>query len=242
MRISRLYVAQPLQLGEQLTLDEDASHYVRTVLRLKQDQAIVLFDGQGCDFVCHFTEVSRKTVRVLVNEKLSRDVESPLRITLGMGVSRGDRMDWAVQKAVELGVHALTPLITERCVIKFDADKKQQRRQHWQHIVQHAAEQSGRSVLPVLHDVAHINEWVGAQQGLKVFLDPYAEKTLADIQPDAMHLTLLSGPEGGFSDQEREQAKAAGFIPVKMGPRILRTETAVLAALAAAQSLWGDFR
>lgn len=242
MRVSRLYVAQPLQLGEQLTLDEDASHYVRTVLRLKQDQAIVLFNGQGCDFVCHFTEVSRKTVRVLVDEKLSRDVESPLRITLGMGVSRGDRMDWAVQKAVELGVHALTPLITERCVIKFDADKKQQRHQHWQHIVQHAAEQSGRSILPVLHDVAHINEWVGAQQGLKVFLDPYAEKTLADIQPDAMHLTLLSGPEGGFSDQEREQAKATGFIPVKMGARILRTETAVLAALAAAQSLWGDFR
>lgn len=242
MRVSRLYVAQPLQVGEQLTLNEDASHYVRTVLRLKQDQAVILFNGQGSDFACHFTEVSRKTVRVLINEKLARDVESPLRITLGMGISRGDRMDWAVQKAVELGVHAITPLITERCVIKFDNEKKQQRRQHWQHIVQHAAEQSGRSVLPDLQDVIHINDWVGGQQGLKVFLDPYAEQTLADIQPDAMHLTLLSGPEGGFSDQERQQAKAAGFIPVRMGARILRTETAVLAALAAAQSLWGDFR
>ena len=242
MRVSRLYVAQPLQVGEQLTLNEDASHYVRTVLRLKQDQAVILFNGQGSDFACHFTEVSRKTVRVLINEKLARDVESPLRITLGMGISRGDRMDWAVQKAVELGVHAITPLITERCVIKFDNEKKQQRRQHWQHIVQHAAEQSGRSVLPDLQDVIHINDWVGGQQGLKVFLDPYAEQTLADIQPDAMHLTLLSGPEGGVSDQERQQAKAAGFIPVRMGARILRTETAVLAALAAAQSLWGDFR
>ena len=242
MRVSRLYVAQPLQVGEQLTLNEDASHYVRTVLRLKQDQAVILFNGQGSDFACHFTEVSRKTVRVLINEKLARDVESPLRITLGMGISRGDRMDWAVQKAVELGVHAITPLITERCVIKFDNEKKQQRRQHWQHIVQHAAEQSGRSVLPDLQDVIHINDWVGGQQGLKVFLDPYAEQTLADIQPDAMHLTLLSGPEGGFSDQERQQAKAAGFIPVRMGARILRTETAVLAALAAAQSLSGDFR
>ena len=242
MRVSRLYVAQPLQVGEQLTLNEDASHYVRTVLRLKQDQAVILFNGQGSDFACHFTEVSRKTVRVLINEKLARDVESPLRITLGMGISRGDRIDWAVQKAVELGVHAITPLITERCVIKFDNEKKQQRRQHWQHIVQHAAEQSGRSVLPDLQDVIHINDWVGGQQGLKVFLDPYAEQTLADIQPDAMHLTLLSGPEGGFSDQERQQAKAAGFIPVRMGARILRTETAVLAALAAAQSLWGDFR
>lgn len=242
MRVSRLYVAQPLQVGEQLTLNEDASHYVRTVLRLKQDQAVILFNGQGSDFACHFIEVSRKTVRVLINEKLSRDIESPLHITLGMGISRGDRMDWAVQKAVELGVHAITPLITERCVIKFDNEKKQQRRQHWQHIVQHAAEQSGRSVLPDLQDVIHINDWVGGQQGLKVFLDPYAEQTLADIQPDAMHLTLLSGPEGGFSDQERQQAKAAGFIPVRMGARILRTETAVLAALAAAQSLWGDFR
>lgn len=242
MRVSRLYVAQPLQVGEQLTLNEDASHYVRTVLRLKQDQAIILFNGQGGDFACHFIEVSRKTVRVLINEKLPRDVESPLRISLGMGISRGDRMDWAVQKAVELGVHSITPLITERCVIKFDAEKKQQRRQHWQHIVQHAAEQSGRSVLPDLQDVIHMNDWVGSQQGLKVFLDPYAEQTLADIQPDAMHLTLLSGPEGGFSDQERQQAKTAGFIPVRMGARILRTETAVLAALAAAQSLWGDFR
>jgi len=242
MRVSRLYVAQALTTGEQLVLDEDASHYVRTVLRLKQDQSIVLFNGQGSDFACHFTEVSRKTVRVLINQELPRDVESPLQITLGMGISRGDRMDWAVQKAVELGVHALTPLMTERCVIKFDADKKQQRRQHWQHIVQHAAEQSGRAVLPVLHDVAHIHDWVDTQQGLKVFLDPYAEQTLADIQPDAMHLTLLSGPEGGFTEQERERAKAAGFVPVKMGARILRTETAVLAALAAAQSLWGDFR
>ena len=242
MRVSRLYVAQPLNVGEQLSLNEDASHYVRTVLRLKQDQAIILFNGQGGDFAGHFTEVSRKTVRVLINEKLPRDVESPLRISLGMGISRGDRMDWAVQKAVELGVHSITPLMTERCVIKFDTEKKQQRRQHWQHIVQHAAEQSGRSVLPALQEVVHIHDWVRAQQGLKVFLDPYAEQTLADIQPDAMHLTLLSGPEGGFSDQERQLAKAAGFIPVRMGARILRTETAVLAALAAAQSLWGDFR
>mgnify|MGYP006281893499 FL=1 len=242
MRVSRLYVAQPLNVGEQLSLNEDASHYVRTVLRLKQDQAIILFNGQGGDFAGHFTEVSRKTVRVQINEKLPRDVESPLRISLGMGISRGDRMDWAVQKAVELGVHSITPLMTERCVIKFDTEKKQQRRQHWQHIVQHAAEQSGRSVLPALQEVVHIHDWVRTQQGLKVFLDPYAEQTLADIQPDAMHLTLLSGPEGGFSDQERQLAKAAGFIPVRMGARILRTETAVLAALAAAQSLWGDFR
>jgi 16S rRNA (uracil1498-N3)-methyltransferase len=159
-----------------------------------------------------------------------------------MGISRGDRMDWAVQKAVELGVNHLTPLTTERCVIKFNDDKKQQRHQHWQHIIQHAAEQSGRTRPPALGEISSLSQWVNQQQGLKVFLDPYAEHCLADLQPENQQLTLLSGPEGGFSDQEREIAKAAGFVPVRMGARILRTETAVLAALSAVQSLWGDFR
>ncbi len=241
MRVSRLYVAVSLNVGDQVQLDDDAAHYVRSVLRLKQDQAIVLFNGQGNDFSGRFSEVSRKTVRVRIEQKIERSVESPLQIHLGLGVSRGDRMDWAVQKAVELGVNRLTPLITERCVIKFNDDKKQQRQQHWQHIVQHAAEQSGRTLLAELTPVAAISDWVAHQQGLKLFLDPYAEQSLADLQPDGL-VTFLSGPEGGFTEPERELARAAGFVPVRMGARILRTETAVLSALAAAQSLWGDFR
>lgn len=241
MRVSRLYVSAPLNVGSRIELDDDAAHYVRSVLRLKQDQNIVLFNGGGGEYLCRFAEVSRKTVRVEIEAFVSRDVESPLAVTLGLGISRGDRMDWAVQKAVELGVTQLTPLVTERCVIKFNDDKKQQRLQHWQGILRHAAEQSGRTWVPELGEVADLPVWVGEQQGLKVFLDPYAEQALADLKPENNHVTLLSGPEGGFSGQERQTAKAAGFIPVRMGARILRTETAVLSALSAVQTLWGDF-
>jgi 16S rRNA (uracil1498-N3)-methyltransferase len=150
-------------------------------------------------------------------------------------------MDLSVQKAVELGVNFITPLLTERCVVQFKGEKKPQRLLHWQKIVQHAAEQSGRTTLPDLSEIKHLQQWVDKQQGLKVFLDPYAELTLADITPIDNQVTLLTGPEGGFSNQERDIAKAAGFIPVRMGSRILRTETASLAALAAVQMLWGDF-
>jgi 16S rRNA (uracil1498-N3)-methyltransferase len=242
MRVSRLYVNAALNVGGRIELDDDAAHYVRSVLRLKQDQNIVLFHGQGGEYVGRFSEVSRKHVRVEIETYFQRDVESPLQVNLGMGISRGDRMDWAVQKAVELGVAKLTPLLTERCVTKLTDDKKQQRLQHWQHIVQHAAEQSGRTRLPEMSDIIDISEWLSQQQGLRIFLDPYAEHSLADLQPENQRVTLLSGPEGGFSESERQLAKAVGFIPVRMGARILRTETAVLSALTAVQTLWGDFR
>ncbi|MEQ1486472.1 16S rRNA (uracil(1498)-N(3))-methyltransferase [Methyloglobulus sp.] len=242
MRISRLYVPLPLALNEQVELDDDSGHYVRTVLRLKKDDAIILFNGKGGEYVCLISEVSRKTVLIATKSWSDRNVESPLQVTLGLGISRGDRMDLSVQKAVELGVHQITPLMTERCVVQLKGEKKPQRLQHWQKIVQHAAEQSGRTVLPELIEIAALQNWVGNQQGLKVFLDPYAEQSLAQLQPDGMKVTLLTGPEGGFADQERNIAKATGFIPVRLGSRILRTETAAIAALAAVQMLWGDFR
>lgn len=241
MRISRLYTPDELNKGQQIELDNDNSHYVRTVLRLKKDQVITLFNGSGGEYLCTILQVSRKRVAVSIDNLIDRSVESPLQITLGLGVSRGDRMDWAVQKAVELGVNQITPLLTERCVVKFKADKKQQKMQHWKNIVQHATEQSSRTILPVLNEVNEFEQWVGIQQGLKVFLDPYAEKSLADLTPDNLQVTLLTGPEGGFSDLERQLAIAAGFIPVRLGNRILRTETASLAALSALQMLWGDF-
>ncbi|MDD2761014.1 MAG: 16S rRNA (uracil(1498)-N(3))-methyltransferase [Methylomonas sp.] len=242
MRVSRLYVEAPLNAGGRIELDEEAGHYVRTVLRLKTGDPIVLFNGVGGEYACRFSEVSRKNVRVEIARFVDRDVESPLTVSLGLGISRGDRMDWAVQKAVELGVAELTPLMTERCVTKLNDAKRLQRWQHWQHIVQHAAEQTGRTRVPALGDITEFAVWIDRPQGLRVFLDPYAELSLADLQPADNRITLLSGPEGGFSDVERQLAKAAGFVPVRMGPRILRTETAVLSALTAVQSLWGDFR
>ncbi|MFU8789613.1 MAG: 16S rRNA (uracil(1498)-N(3))-methyltransferase [Methylobacter sp.] len=241
MRVSRLYAPIPLATGNRIELDDDNGHYVRTVLRLKKDTPIILFNGDGGEFLCTVDEVSRKTVSIEVGQWTDRSVESPLQVILGLGISRGDRMDLTVQKAVELGVNHITPLLTERCVVQFKGEKKPQRLLHWQKIVQHAAEQSGRTALPDLPEVEQLQHWVGKQQGLKVFLDPYADTTLNQLMPDAMTVTLLTGPEGGFSAQERDLAKAAGFIPVRLGARILRTETASLAALAAVQLLWGDF-
>ena len=241
MRVSRVYTSAALTLGKQVELDEENGHYVRTVLRLKKDTEIILFDGKGGEYLCTVSEVNRKLVIIAVNKWLDRSVESSLLVTLGLGISRGDRMDLTVQKAVELGVNFITPLLTERCVVQFKGEKKPQRLLHWQKIVQHATEQSGRTILPVLTEIEQLQFWVGQQNGLKVFLDPYADLTLIDVAPIDMKVTLLTGPEGGFSAQERDIAKAAGFIPVRLGSRILRTETASLAALAAVQMLWGDF-
>ncbi|MEI6745689.1 MAG: 16S rRNA (uracil(1498)-N(3))-methyltransferase [Methylococcaceae bacterium] len=242
MRISRLYTNTALQIGNAIELDDDNAHYARSVLRLKNDAPIILFNGIGGEFVGKILEVSRKSVRVELENFVDRSVESNLKIQLGLGISRGDRMDFSVQKAVELGVTSITPLITERCVVQFKDEKKSQRWQHWQKIIQHAAEQSGRTVLPNFSDISTLNSWVVGQGGLKVFLDPYAEKNLMQLLPENNSVTLLTGPEGGFSSVERETAKAAGFIPVRLGARILRTETASLAALAAVQMLWGDFQ
>jgi len=249
MRVSRLYTPALLATGKLIELDDDNGHYVRTVLRLKKDDKIILFNGHGGEYLCTVTEVSRKAVLINIEQWHDRSVESPLQVTLGLGISRGDRMDLTVQKAVELGVNRITPLLTERCVVQFKGEKKPQRLLHWQKIVQHAAEQSGRTALPALLEVETLQNWVGRQQGLKVFLDPYAEATLTELTPEPMkacpersrRVTLLTGPEGGFSDQERDIAKASGFIPVRLGARILRTETASIAALAAVQLLWGDF-
>jgi 16S rRNA (uracil1498-N3)-methyltransferase len=249
MRVSRLYTPALLATENIIELDEDNGHYVRTVLRLKKDAAIILFNGHGGDYLCTVAEVSRKTVLIAIEQWTDRSVESPLQISLGLGISRGDRMDLVVQKAVELGVNKITPLMTERCVVQFKGEKRPQRLLHWQKIVQHAAEQSGRTTLPSLLEVDSLQNWVSLQQGLKVFLDPYAETSLTELTPEPMktcpersrRVTLLTGPEGGFSSSERDLATAAGFIPVRLGARILRTETASLAALAAVQLLWGDF-
>lgn len=241
MRISRLYTPDTLIKGQQIELNDDNAHYVRTVLRLKKSQQLTLFNSSGGEFLAELCEVSRKKVLVNIIEYNDRSVESPLQITLGLGISRGDRMDWAVQKSVELGVNQMTPLLTERCVVKFKDNKKSQRLQHWKNIVQHATEQSSRTLLPELTEITKIDDWLQHQTGLKVFLDPYAEQSLVTLQPVNDSVTLLTGPEGGFTDAERELAVEAGFIPVNLGKRILRTETASLAALSAIQTLWGDF-
>lgn len=241
MRVSRLFVEMELRSGEKLVLDDDAAHYVRTVLRLKKDSAIVLFNGRGGEFQANLIEVGRKQVIAEITQWIDRSVESPLWVEFGLAISRSERMDFAVQKSVELGVNRITPLQTERCVVQLKDEKAEQRRLHWQKIAQHAAEQCGRTSIPEIAPIEDLSSWLGRQSGLKLMLDPLSEKTLMDFSPGDGKVTLLSGPEGGFAQHERELAAALGFNGVKLGERILRTETAALAAIAGVQTLWGDF-
>jgi len=240
MRVSRLYLPLPLHTGTLVLLDDDSAHYLRTVLRLKQGDELVVFDGEGGEFPAVLREVHRDSVRIQLGEPVQRDVESTLATHLGLGVSRGERMDWAIQKAVELGVSAITPLFTEHCVVRLDEARKAQRRQHWQRIAQSACEQCGRNRLPEIHEPTTLQNWVVRREGLRLFLHPEGGRNLRELTPPAGQICLLTGPEGGFSEGERLLALDAGFVPLCLGPRILRTETAALAALAAIQALWGD--
>ena len=241
MRISRLFVDVPLAEGETLKLDENSAHYLRTVLRLKKGFHLIVFNGDGREYAAQVEITSREGVWVAVRSGQERDTESPLYTHLGLGVSRGERMDFALQKAVELGVSRITPLWTEHCVVRLDEDKTGQRLQHWQRIIRSACEQCGRNRLPILDEPVQISKWLEQPSGLRLFLDPQGTASLERLPPPDGHVTLLSGPEGGFSDPERDWGIQVGFIPIRLGPRILRTETAVLAALSAAQTLWGDW-
>lgn len=241
MRISRLYVETALREGETILLDEESAHYLRTVLRLKRGFELTLFNGDGHEYAGRVAEAGRDGVRVEIGAACRRDCESPLATHLGLGISRGERMDWALQKAVELGVSRITPLFTEHCVVRLDETRKDNRLLHWRKIVRSACEQCGRNRLPPLDEPVELQDWLGRAEGTKLLLDPEGAAGLHDLPPPQGPVSLLSGPEGGFAGRERMEARAAGFIPVRLGPRILRTETAVLAALAAVQALWGDW-
>ena len=241
MRISRLFVETVLQSGTEISLDEESGHYIRTVLRLKKNAELILFDGSGAEFKSRILEISRKQFIVEVLDSFQPEVESHLHINFGLAISRSERMDFAIQKSVELGVSQITPLLTERCVVQIKDKKVDQKIRHWQKIARHAAEQSGRTRVPIIASVLSLSDCLIHQQGLRVFLDPRAEAALAKLIPEQDQVTLLSGPEGGFSEQERMIVLNQGFQAIKLGPRILRTETAALAAIATAQVLWGDF-
>jgi 16S rRNA (uracil1498-N3)-methyltransferase len=241
MRISRLFVESALSPGSQINLDEQARHYIATVLRLKKDAELTVFNGSGDEFSGRLVEINRKTTIVEIESVCQPLVESQLQINFGLAISRSERMDFAIQKSVELGVNRITPLLTERCVVQLKGDKKHKKIEHWQKIARHAAEQSGRTRVPAITPIILLSDWLEQQQGLKVFLDPYAQATLTQLEYEQTLVTLLSGPEGGFSEAERKMALAHGFHAIKLGPRILRTETAALAAIASIQTLWGDF-
>ena len=239
MRLSRFYIDAPLSLGEH-ELPEAQAHYIGRVLRMAEGDAVQLFDGSGQEYRGALLEVGKKRVRVQLDEAFAGQPESSLRIHLGQGLSRGERMDWAIQKATELGVSEITPIISERCEVRLKDERAEKRQVHWQQIAVSACEQCGRSTVPVIHAPVLMSEWLKACDAeLKLVLHPVAEPLVSHARPAS--LAFLIGPEGGLSDAEVGQAQAAGFHSARLGPRVLRTETAPVVALAVAQQLWGDF-
>ncbi len=239
MRLSRFFIDAPLSLGQH-ELPEAQAHYIGRVLRHAAGDAVQLFDGSGQEYLGALIEVGKKAVRVELREQLAGQAESPLRIHLGQGLSRGERMDWAIQKATELGVSEITPIVSERCEVRLKDERADKRLAHWRQVAISACEQCGRSVLPLIHPPITLAEWQGhVQAELKLVLHPVAAPLESHARPHS--LAFLIGPEGGLSEAEVEQAKAAGFHAARLGPRVLRTETAPVVALAVAQQLWGDF-
>jgi 16S rRNA (uracil1498-N3)-methyltransferase len=221
-------------------LDEVSAHHVRSILRLKKGHSLSLFDGQGFEYDSVLVQVSKKSVTLVVESAGRCDTESRLVIYLGLGISRGERMDFSIQKSVELGVAGVSPLFTERTVVKLDADRTLQKQSHWQKVAQHASEQSGRTRVPEVNPPQPFLSWLKECSGLKLFLDHLSTLSFGDLDTVPDCVSLLFGPEGGFSALEREQALDAGFTGIRLGPRILRTETAVLAGVALLQAAWGN--
>ncbi|MCB2250461.1 16S rRNA (uracil(1498)-N(3))-methyltransferase [Pseudomonas chlororaphis] len=239
MRLSRFFIDAPLSLGEH-ELPEAQAHYIGRVLRMAEGDALQLFDGSGHEFRGTLLEVGKKRVVVRLDESFAGQVESPLRIHLGQGLSRGERMDWAIQKATELGVNDITPIFSERCEVRLKDERADKRLTHWRQVAISACEQCGRSRVPVIHPPVLLADWIKQTQAdLKLVLHPVAEPLESHAKPAT--LAFLIGPEGGLSDAEVVQAQDAGFLPARLGPRVLRTETAPVVALAVAQQLWGDF-
>jgi 16S rRNA (uracil1498-N3)-methyltransferase len=240
MRLSRLYIDSPLALGR-LALPDDQAHYIGRVLRLQPGQEVQLFDGRGAEFRGVLMEVGKKAVHVELRERLEGLPESPLRVHLGQGLSRGERMDWAIQKATELGVAEITPIVSERCEVRLSDERADKRLAHWRQVAISACEQCGRSVLPVIHAPALLDEWLAhCEADLRLVLHPQAVPLSTHTRP--ARLSVLVGPEGGLSEAEVERARQSGHQPVRLGPRVLRTETAPVVALAMAQQLWGDLQ
>lgn len=240
-RIPRVFVDQAVA-GGSLRLAADAAAHLVRVLRLRPGADVVLFDGSGTEYPGRVRAATRRSVDIDVGPGTSTDRESPLVLTLLQGVCRAERMDFVVRKATELGVAAIRPVLAGRSVVRLDAERAARRLAHWRAIVVSACEQCGRSYLPELLEPLPLAEALAAHAGaVGVLLDPDAA-TGADAlaPPGAAPLALLVGPEGGLTQAERAVARAAGFTGIRLGPRILRTETAALVGIALLQARFGD--
>lgn len=241
MRISRIHTTESLQLSQTVTLENDRRHYLVQVLRLKEGDTVHVFNAQDGEFVGEIESVSKQAVAIKLTQPVENKTESPIVIHLGQALVSRDKMDLIIQKAVELGVHSVTPILTEHANVKLKSERLDKRLAHWQAVAVSACEQSGRLQVPTIHAPVSLNEWVNNNQSeLKLILEPVAEKKWA-VQQAVQSVSILVGPEGGFSQQEIEVAMQRQFEAVRLGPRILRTETAAMSSIALIQYEFGDF-
>ena len=244
MRNTRIYTDAPLAVSARVVLPREASHHLLRVLRCRRGDDITLFNGRGGSYTGKVFSVSSASVEVEISDFTPDASAPPLFITLALGISRGLHMDYALQKSVELGVSAIVPLFTGRCNVKLDNKRMETRMEHWRKIMIHACEQSGRNSLPDLLAPRSLDEWVKSDvTATRLLLAPAAGQTLGEIaRVNIREISVLAGPEGGLTDAEQSTAAERGYIPVRLGPRTLRTETAAVAAVTALQVLWGDLR
>lgn len=240
MRISRFFCPDLTESDKPFFLPDAAHRHAVQVLRLKKGARISVFDGRGLEYEATLENVAKRESTVVLGEKIENQHESPLNITLLQGISRGERMDYALQKAVELGVNKIIPVITERCNVQLSNGRAEKRLAHWRGVMVSACEQSGRSVLPELSDVMSLDDvMLNNKMSNCLVLDPLARQGFSSLEK-VQDVALLIGPEGGLSEQEIERVTEQGYQAVNFGPRILRTETATVAAIAVMQTLWGD--
>lgn len=250
---ARFFHTLPIRDAERITLNSDTSHHAVQVLRLKPGDSVTLFDGTGGEFSGRLEQISKSGCQVRIEHHLPIERESPLMIELAQAVCINEKMDWIIQKAVEQGVARIQPLTTCRTLVRLTGERADKREQHWQRIIIAACEQCGRNRTPQLLPLMPLSHWLEQKLAWKhessnpaghdIMLSPAAHQRLAELSSPQTgeFMTLLTGPEGGFTGEETNAAHLAGFIPVRLGSRILRTESAALAAIAAAQTLWGDY-
>lgn len=238
----RFFYEEGLTLGQTLALPDALVRHVQ-VLRLNEGDAITLFNGQGGEYACTLTGVMKRAAHCVVERFDAVSRESPVWLGLAQAISAGDKMEFTLQKGVEMGVSVFQPLTSERSIVKLSGERADKRVARWQEIVISACEQCGRNTLPEVRPIMTLAEWLRQLPAAEahLILSPLGTQRLADISAAPSRAWLMAGPEGGFSAREEQQALAAGWTPLKLGPRILRTETAALAAVAAIQTVWGDY-
>lgn len=252
MRVPRIYQSQSLQPFSTITLDEQAARHVVTVLRMKLEDKIILFNGDGLEYPAELTYIRKNMVEVRIKEVIEKNFESFLKLHLGQVITKGEKMDYLLQKATELGVTSISPLFSTRGEVRLKGEREEKKQEHWQRVLQSACEQCGRNVLPQLYSPLKLLDWVAYQEKNNTIatthfvLDHRAELSLKEaavsktINPNNPNIVLLIGPEGGLTFEERALAENHGFTGVHLGPRVLRSETAGVAAITLLQGLVGD--